>query len=87
VVIGGIAVAAHSVVRATEDLDLVPNPDASNLQRLIEALESLDSRPAEANAGQLSIRPTSNDSSLKRVRESKTKPRADARCSRGLSLF
>ena len=44
VVVGGIAVAAHAVVRATEDLDLVPGPDARNLDRVVDVLASLDAR-------------------------------------------
>ena len=44
VVIGGIAVAAHAVVRATEDLDIVPAPDQANVLRLLEALDALDAR-------------------------------------------
>ena len=44
IVVGGIAVAAHAVVRATEDLDLVPGPDAANLDRLLDVLSSLDAR-------------------------------------------
>jgi hypothetical protein len=43
VVIGGVAVAAHGFVRGTEDLDLVPDPDPANLQRLALALDRLDS--------------------------------------------
>jgi hypothetical protein len=43
VVIGGVAVGAHGYVRATEDLDLVPNPDPGNLRRLTEALTRLES--------------------------------------------
>jgi hypothetical protein len=42
VVIVGVAVAAHGYVRATEDLDLVPDPNGQNIDRLIEALASLD---------------------------------------------
>jgi hypothetical protein len=42
VVIGGVAVGAHGYPRATADLDLVPNPDPENLDRLIAALDSLD---------------------------------------------
>jgi hypothetical protein len=42
VVIGGVAVAAHGYVRATEDLDVVPDPDRDNLDRLVNALNSLD---------------------------------------------
>jgi hypothetical protein len=43
VVIGGVAVGAHGFVRGTEDLDLVPDPDPVNLQRLTGALAELDS--------------------------------------------
>ena len=43
VVIGGVAVAAHGYVRGTEDLDLVPDPDPENLNRLAEALTELES--------------------------------------------
>lgn len=42
VAIGGIAVAAHGYVRATEDLDLVPDPSRENIERLVEALISLE---------------------------------------------
>lgn len=41
VVIGGVAVGAHGYVRGTEDLDLVPDPDPANLERLTAALEEL----------------------------------------------
>jgi len=43
IVIGGVAVGAHGYVRATEDLDLVPDPDPANLKLLTAALEELDS--------------------------------------------
>jgi hypothetical protein len=43
VVIGGVAVGAHGYVRGTEDLDLVPDPDPSNLDRLTKSLEELES--------------------------------------------
>jgi hypothetical protein len=42
IVIGGVAVGAHGFVRGTEDLDLVPEPDPDNLQRLATALERLE---------------------------------------------
>ncbi len=42
VVIGGVAVGAHGYVRATADLDLVPDPDPENLGRLVTALDSLE---------------------------------------------
>jgi hypothetical protein len=41
VIVGGLAVAAHGVVRATRDLDLVPEPSADNLDRLAAALTDL----------------------------------------------
>lgn len=41
IVIGGVAVGAHGYVRATADLDLVPDPDPANLDRLISVLQSL----------------------------------------------
>jgi hypothetical protein len=41
VVIGGVAVGAHGFIRATEDLDVVPDPDPDNLSRLVAALEVL----------------------------------------------
>ena len=42
VVIGGFSLAAHGVVRATKDLDIVPEPTEENLARLMAALEALD---------------------------------------------
>jgi predicted nucleotidyltransferase len=42
VVVGGVAVAAHEYVRATEDVDLVPAPDQANLDRLANVLVALD---------------------------------------------
>jgi hypothetical protein len=41
VIVGGLAVAAHGVVRATRDLDLVPEPSTENLDRLAAALTDL----------------------------------------------
>lgn len=41
VVIGGVAVGAHGYPRATADLDVVPDPDPENLDRLITALGDL----------------------------------------------
>jgi uncharacterized nucleotidyltransferase DUF6036 len=48
VVIGGLAVQAHGHPRTTQDLDLVPDPDASNLGRLRAALAVLGARPVGA---------------------------------------
>jgi hypothetical protein len=41
VVIGGLSLAAHGFVRATKDLDIVPDPDPANLSRLAHALRDL----------------------------------------------
>jgi hypothetical protein len=41
VVIGGIAVGVHGYVRATKDLDIVPDPERENLVRLAVLLREL----------------------------------------------
>jgi hypothetical protein len=45
IVVGGFAVIAHGVVRATKDLDICPDPELDNLTRLARLL-------AELHAGQ-----------------------------------
>lgn len=42
IVIGGIAVGVHGYVRATKDLDVVPDPEFENLTRLAGLLRGLD---------------------------------------------
>lgn len=42
VVIGGFAVGAHGYPRATKDLDIVPDPDPENLERLASVLADLN---------------------------------------------
>ena len=44
VVVGGLAVGAWGFVRGTDDVDIVPDPNADNLRRLASALEELDGR-------------------------------------------
>ncbi|MEX1142200.1 MAG: nucleotidyltransferase [Thermoleophilaceae bacterium] len=44
IIVGGLAVIAWGHVRATQDVDIVPDPDAENLERLAALLESLDGR-------------------------------------------
>lgn len=44
VVVGGVAVAAHGYVRATIDLDVVPDPDSANIELLAAALTQLGAR-------------------------------------------
>jgi hypothetical protein len=45
IAVGAVALIAHGVVRATEDVDIIPGPDADNLMRLAGAIRSLDGRP------------------------------------------
>jgi hypothetical protein len=45
VTVGGFALVAHGVVRATEDVDIIPGPASANLSRLADALESLGAQP------------------------------------------
>lgn len=42
VIIGGFALAAHGVVRGTKDIDIVPDPDSTNVSRLAAALRALN---------------------------------------------
>jgi hypothetical protein len=44
IIIGGFAVNAHGVIRPSKDLDIVPDPDPANLQRLAGLLADLDAR-------------------------------------------
>jgi hypothetical protein len=46
VIIGGIAVGVHGYVRATKDLDIVPDPDPANLERLARLLRELGAQHA-----------------------------------------
>jgi len=41
-VIGGVAVGFLGYVRATKDVDIVPDPDPANLERLTRLLRGLD---------------------------------------------
>lgn len=64
VVIGGVAVGAHGYVRGTEDLDVVPDPDPDNLDRLTVALQDLDS--TLPTVGDRSFEPTTDAGVIKR---------------------
>ncbi|HSZ69196.1 MAG TPA: hypothetical protein VK756_02430 [Solirubrobacteraceae bacterium] len=44
IVIGGVAVGVHGFVRATKDLDIVPDPDPENLARLARLLVEIDAQ-------------------------------------------
>jgi hypothetical protein len=45
VAVGGIALIAHGVVRATLDVDLIPDLEPSNVARLLRALQALHAQP------------------------------------------
>lgn len=47
VVIGGFAVTLHGYVRATKEIDIVPDPSEANVSRLWDALTAIEARPAE----------------------------------------
>lgn len=59
VVIGGYSLAAHGYIRATKDIDIVPDPDADNLRRLATALRELDAEVdiGDLHAAELGIEP------------------------------
>jgi hypothetical protein len=59
VVIGGFALAPHGYVRATTDLDVVPDPEPANLGRLAAALRDLRATvdPADLGADELGLVP------------------------------
>jgi hypothetical protein len=46
VTVGGFALIAHGVVRATLDVDVIPARDHANLERLLQALADLAAIPA-----------------------------------------
>jgi hypothetical protein len=45
VVIGGVAAQVHGHRRTTKDLDVIPDPDRGNLERLASTLTALEARP------------------------------------------
>lgn len=49
VVIGGVAVGVHGFVRATEDLDIVPDPAPHNLARLAHLLQEIEATQVGAD--------------------------------------
>ena len=52
-VAGGLAVNLHGYVRSTQDLDIIPCPDASNMRRLADALTDLEVVAVGAKAERL----------------------------------
>ncbi len=47
IVVGGFAVIAHGVIRATKDLDICPEPGRENLGRLARLLTALHAAQAD----------------------------------------
>jgi predicted nucleotidyltransferase len=43
-IIGGVAVGYHGHIRATKDVDVVPAPDATNLEKLTVALRKMEAK-------------------------------------------
>ena len=52
VLVGGLAVNAWGYLRATQDVDIVPDPEPANLERLASLLEGLDGK-VEVEGGRL----------------------------------
>jgi len=64
IVVGGFAVIAHGVIRATKDLDICPDPDLDNLARLARLLVELHAAQADTGdflAHELPYDPTRSD--------------------------
>jgi Nucleotidyl transferase AbiEii toxin, Type IV TA system len=58
VVIGGFSLAAHGIVRATKDIDIIPDPERANLRRLTEVLRGIDAEPllaADFDAAEIGV--------------------------------
>jgi len=55
ILIGGLAVQAHGHVRTTQDVNILPDPEPSNLERLATALRALDARGGGADSSQFAL--------------------------------
>jgi len=67
VIIGGFALAAHGVIRATKDIDVVPEPGAANIRRLAAALRTLEAEvllAGDFDPAELGIEPDEEGLSL-----------------------
>lgn len=58
VLVGGLAVGVHGVVRATRDIDIVPDPEPANLARLAELLVRIEGRQIGVDTEHLPYQPT-----------------------------
>lgn len=65
VTVGGFAVIAHGVVRATVDVDLIPATDPANLERLATALAALDAHPEGEPATPVTVALLARDANVR----------------------
>lgn len=65
VAVGGFAMIAHGVIRATLDVDLIPDPDSENLERLALALQELDGSPDGEPATEIDAQLLSRDANMR----------------------
>lgn len=65
VTVGGFALIAHGVVRATLDVDVIPARDQVNLERLLGALEDLASVPAGEPQGRIDLALLERDANMR----------------------
>src|SRR5215208_6151389 len=68
IIIGGFALNAHGVIRPSRDLDIVPDPDPANLERLAALL-------ADLGAGHVGLGDFDADDSLSIRRSQRTSGR------------
>lgn len=61
ILIGGLAVGVHGAVRATRDMDIVPDPDPGNLSRLAAVLRELGAQQIGVDTELLPYRATDPD--------------------------
>lgn len=54
-VLGGLAVIAHGYPRTTQDVDILPSPDAANLRRLGAALRELGATAAGTGGARFAL--------------------------------
>ena len=65
VTVGGFALIAHGVVRATLDVDVIAARDRPNLERLVEALEDLEGVPAGEAGAQVDVHLLERDANMR----------------------
>jgi hypothetical protein len=54
-VVGGIAVFVHGYPRTTQDVDILPSPDAANMRRLAAVLRDLDAYATDDRRRRLAL--------------------------------